>query len=153
MDRLVVHRHVYANEIYLPMEGGCQDPVYNTWQILNMRKKFMDALNLTDEKPVDAKPVMLLMKRSANAKHTRNGHDSVRQWSDAFTDRILSALRSRFVRYEVKLFSDKDEKLMSCHPCQIRAFAEADVLVGMHGAGLSNMLYMRPNRYGSHRQL
>jgi hypothetical protein len=29
--------------------------------------------------------------------------------------------------------------------CQIRAFAEADVLIGMHGAGLSNQLYMKPN--------
>lgn len=28
---------------------------------------------------------------------------------------------------------------------QIRAFAEADVLIGVHGAGLSNMLYMKPN--------
>ena len=26
MERLVVHRHVFAREIYLPMEGGCQDP-------------------------------------------------------------------------------------------------------------------------------
>ena len=22
----MVHRHVFAREIYLPMEGGCQDP-------------------------------------------------------------------------------------------------------------------------------
>jgi hypothetical protein len=26
MDRLVVHRHVFARDIYFPMEGGCQDP-------------------------------------------------------------------------------------------------------------------------------
>jgi hypothetical protein len=59
----------------------------------------------------------------------------------------MSALSKRFPMYNVKLFSDKDEKLMGCHPCQIKAFAEADVLIGMHGAGLSNMLYMKPNRY------
>ncbi len=29
--------------------------------------------------------------------------------------------------------------------CQIRAFAEADVLIGMHGAGLSNQVYRKPN--------
>jgi hypothetical protein len=26
MDRLVVHKHVFAREVYSPMEGGCQDP-------------------------------------------------------------------------------------------------------------------------------
>ena len=26
MDRLIIHRHVFAREIYFPMEGGCQDP-------------------------------------------------------------------------------------------------------------------------------
>ena len=26
MNRLVVHRNVFAREIYFPMEGGCQDP-------------------------------------------------------------------------------------------------------------------------------
>lgn len=26
MDRLVLHRHVFARDIYFPMEGGCQDP-------------------------------------------------------------------------------------------------------------------------------
>jgi hypothetical protein len=46
MDRLVVHRHVFAQEIFLPMEGGCQDPVYNTWQLLHMRQHFMKKLNI-----------------------------------------------------------------------------------------------------------
>ena len=92
-----------------------------------------------------SKPVMLLMKRSTGAKHTRNAGDLVRQWSTAFTERILNALKSQFPEYEVKLFSDTDEKLMRCHACQIRAFAEADVLIGMHGAGLSNQLYMKPS--------
>jgi capsular polysaccharide biosynthesis protein len=35
--------------------------------------------------------------------------------------------------------------MMSCFECQVQAFAETDVLIGMHGAGLSNMLYMKPN--------
>ena len=41
MGRIVVHKHVHADEVYLPMEGGCQDPVYQTWPILHMRKVFM----------------------------------------------------------------------------------------------------------------
>ena len=88
---------------------------------------------------------MLLMKRSTGAKHTRNAGDSVRQWNDEFTARLMAALESTFTEYTVRLFSDKDEKLMSCHSCQIKEFAAADVLIGMHGAGLSNQLYMKPN--------
>ena len=51
MSRLIVHKHVFAREVYLPMEGGCQDPVYNTWQILSMRKRFFHALNITQPSP------------------------------------------------------------------------------------------------------
>lgn len=93
----------------------------------------------------NSRPIMLLMKRSTGAKHTRNANDLVRQWSAAFTERLMSALRKQFPEYELKLFSDTDEQLMGCHACQVRAFAEADVLIGMHGAGLSNQLYMKPN--------
>lgn len=92
-----------------------------------------------------SRPVMLLMKRSTKAKHTRNAEDSVRQWGTSFTNRLLEALKVQFPQYDLKLFSDTDEELMSCHACQVRAFAEADVLIGMHGAGLSNQLYMKPN--------
>jgi len=41
---------------------------------------------------VIAKKVMMLIKRSANSKHTRNGHDLVRQWSDNFAAIVKVAL-------------------------------------------------------------
>jgi len=145
MDRLVVHKHVYAEEAYLPMEGGCQDPVYNTWQILHMRKLFMQSLGLVDSSPKGRKPVMLLLKRSSGSKHTRNGHDLVRQWNDEFTEKLLVNLQTTFPTYNVVLYSDRNDTMMRCYGCQIRAFAEADVLIGVHGAGLGNMIYMKPN--------
>ena len=146
MKRLIVHTHVYAEEVFLPMEGACQDPVYNTWQILTMRKLFMSQLGLGDSvKRPGEKPVMMLVKRSSNSKHTRNGHDSVRQWSDSFSERIISRLQKSFPNHRVVLFSDRNTTLMRCHSCQIQAFAETDVLIGVHGAGLANMLYMKPN--------
>jgi hypothetical protein len=145
MSRLIVHTHVAADEVYLPMEGACQDPVFNTWQILTMRKLFMDKLGLRDERVAGVRPVMTLVKRSSNAKHTRNGHDSVRQWSDAFANKILTALQQAFPLYRVVLFTDRNETMMRCHSCQMRVFAETDVLIGVHGAGLANMLYMKPN--------
>lgn len=90
--------------------------------------------------------MMTLMKRSMGSKHTRNNQDSVRQWSDEFTSRLLQSLVDRFSpQYRVVLFSDRNHTLMTCHRCQIEAFHDTDVLVGVHGAGLANMLYMKPN--------
>jgi hypothetical protein len=143
-DRLIIHKHVYAKEAYLPMEGGCQDPVYNTWQILHMRKVIFQTIGWS-EKKLPVKPVMLLLKRSSGSKHTRNGHDLVRQWNDDFTARLHHALQARFPQYNVVLYSDRNETLMRCHTCQIEQFASAKVLVGVHGAGLGNMIYMQPN--------
>ena len=88
----------------------------------------------------------MLMKRSSNAKHTRNGRDLVRQWSEEFTERILVDLGKAFPNYNVKLFSDRNVSLMTCHSCQIKEFVDTDVLIAMHGAGMANMLYMQPNR-------
>jgi len=89
--------------------------------------------------------VLLLLRRSSDSAHTRNGHDLVRQWTDSFTSSLLSLLATALPGYEVRLFSDRNETLMRCLGCQIREFAQADVLVGVHGAGLAHMLYMRPN--------
>lgn len=167
-DRYIVHQHVFAREIYLPMEGACQDPVYNTWQILHMRQQILSMLHLptgyrnyptsaggkqnkvvsADDYPVVAgkKPVMLLLKRSSNSEFTRNKFDLVRQWNDEFTTKLVEALRQQFPQYEVKLFSDQDRKTMSCFACQVQLMAEADVLIGVHGAGLGMSLYMPPNK-------
>lgn len=155
MDRLIVQQHVFAREIYFPMEGGCQDPVYNTWQILHMRNHFLSNLGFSmshihssardKEDHSSSRDVMLVLKRSSNSKHTRNNQDLVRQWSDSFTELLLSSLQDAFPTFEVRLFSDRNVSLMSCHGCQIREFANAKVLIGIHGAGLANMLYMKHN--------
>ncbi len=170
MDRFIVHRSVFAREVFLPMEGACQDPVYNTWTVLYMRNTVLKMLKIptgyrnypeqrpssqirTDDDYVTTstqyksnRPVMLLMKRSADSQHTRNRFDLVRQWSDAFTKDIMNALAKAFPKYELKLYSDRDEKIMDCFECQIRLVAEADVLIGVHGAGLGMSLYMPPNK-------
>jgi hypothetical protein len=57
---------------------------------------------------------------------------------------MLQALRENFPAHEVELFSDQNKTLMTCPLCQAEAFFRADVVVGMHGAGLSNSMFMRP---------
>lgn len=179
MDRLIIHQNIYAQTAYLPMEGACQDPVYNTWTILHMRRLFMHKLGLESTMPpyprrpssaADKKgrgsassstsvvtspsavsssssspPLMLVLRRSSTSKHTRNKHDLVRQWTDEFTARLLGDFQRTFPSYTVREFSDQNNTLMQCIGCQIQTVAPADVLIGVHGAGLANMLYMRPN--------
>lgn len=161
-SRFIIHRHIYAHEVYLPMEGACQDPVFNTWHILSMREKIGRMLKLPSmrqttnrivQPPITTtasankryRPVIVLMRRSATSQHTRNKHDSARQWNDAFTERLLLSLRMAYPSFDVRLYSDRNETLMTCFSCQVETVAKADVLIGVHGAALSMMLYMPPN--------
>jgi hypothetical protein len=170
-DRFIIHKHVFAREVYFPMEGGCQDPVYNTWQILHMRNLLFQRLQLQDRNLTELIPqkkknnktddsqamnnnhqnqnkykkVMTILKRSSNSVHTRNKHDGVRQWNDAFANEIIKQLQFTFPDYEVNLLSDRHEKIMKCFECQVKEFARTDVLIGIHGAGLGMALYMPPN--------
>ena len=147
MDRVIYHTHVFADEIYLPMEGGCQDPVYNTWHLLHMRNHYLSKYPEQSHPKKNNIKKMVLIKRSSGAKHTRNSHDLVRQWTDEFANTILQALMSKFQNYQISIFSDKNTTMMTCHSCQVEFMKDVDVLIGVHGAGLANMLYMKPNRY------
>ena len=74
-DRLVVHKHVFAEEVYLPMEGGCQDPVYQTWHVLHMRREFMQRVGLQwDAKREIGKKLCKLQCSCSNAQATLNTH-------------------------------------------------------------------------------
>ena len=39
---------------------------------------------------------------------------------------------------------DVHQDLMKCRSCQIKMFADADVVLAAHGAGLTNTMFMRP---------
>ena len=69
----------------------------------------------------------------------------MRQWSDDFASKITLALKQAFKDYEIVVLSDRNATLMGCHRCQISLVADADVLIGIHGAGLAHQLYMKPN--------
>jgi hypothetical protein len=64
-------------------------------------------------------------------------------WIDKFP-LMLSALQTHFPRHNVEIFSDSNRILMLDPLQQVKMFSRADVVVGMHGAGLSNSMFMRP---------
>lgn len=40
--------------------------------------------------------------------------------------------------------SSSDTKSVECLACQIHAYSQADVIVGIHGAGMTNVMFMQP---------
>lgn len=77
--------------------------------ILSMRQRVFSKLKLVDV-PISSRlhnpakrPVMTLIKRSANSIHARNRFDSARQWSTSFTYKLLSALSQEFTGTEHKI--------------------------------------------------
>lgn len=147
-DRLI-NGTVYANKVYMPREGGCQDIGYNAWEALTGRETFLEMLGIHETRDFQVtptqKPTVLVLTRSPGP-YTQNKADYVaRRWPKATFGLFLDTLAARFPDHTIEMFSDQNVTLMTCPLCQAAAFHRADVVIGMHGAGLSNMIYMRPN--------
>ena len=164
-DRLI-NGTIYANEILIPREGGCQDAGYNIWELVNMKEHFLRKIeedkNFYDghlnkhlkayhgvdaiEGPYkSAKKLIVILQRTSSSEFTRN-QDRSRRWSDDLVKRLISSFASAFgQRYRIVVYSDQNFELMKCYLCQVKLFSDASMAVGLHGAGLTNTLYMKPN--------
>ena len=168
-DRLI-NGSVYATgEVMMPREGGCQDVGYNIWEIVNMRETFLDMVSKNDEfyegrlrrfikthhgancvvapyasntTRFKGKKTIIIIQRSASG-YTRN-QDRGRRWNDTMISNLVRSFASAFgLKYQVVVFSDKNEEMMRCPLCQVKLFSEANIVVGVHGAGLTNTMYMK----------
>jgi len=155
----------------VPRDGACQDLMFNRWEFMKMRGMVLHRAGLGDRvawavrrRPipnsdtssrtivahlggdaeaamVPGKPVMLVLQRSRGKMSARSG-DVTRIWSDVFFEEIVGAISEAFPHYQVVTFSDKNVTLLQCIECQMELFSRSTVMVGMHGAGLSNMMFM-----------
>ena len=60
------------------------------------------------------------------------------------TDTVVSSFQHAFPDHLVLKASDNDTALTRCVWCQIILYQHASVLVGIHGAGLTNIMFMAP---------
>jgi Glycosyltransferase 61 len=141
-DRLI-KGPVYGKEIFVPREGGCQDAGYNAWEVLTTRDTFMRLADV-DQDSLGAERSIVIIKRTASRYVANRSDLKQRRWPKLVFDEILASLERSFPNHRVDVFSDSDMKLMKCRECQIRMFSDADVTIAIHGAGLTNTMFMRP---------
>ena len=172
-DRLINGSVYVTGEVILPREGGCQDVGYNIWEIVHMREIFLSMITANNEYYEDrlkkliktfhgaecvessylpnatrlsGKKTLVILQRSASG-YTRN-QDRGRRWNDTMISNLVRSFASTFGRkYQVVVFSDKNEEMMQCPLCQAKLFSEANIVVGIHGAGLTNTMYMKAQQF------
>ncbi len=147
LDRLVNGTY-YANEVYMPREGGCQDIGYNAWEAVSMRERFLKLAGIREDKNFKTippeRPTVLVLTRSPGPYTQNKADHTTRRWPKDQFPGFLVALQQNFPKHDIEIFSDLNTTLMTCPLCQARAFHRADIAIGMHGAGLSNALFMKP---------
>lgn len=147
VDRLI-NGTVYANEVIMPREGGCQDIGYNAWEAVTMREHFYNMLDIKENVRFERKkpytPTVLVLTRSAGSFTQNKADYATRRWKPKDIPVLLSSLKQEFPNHAIEIFSDTNSTLMTCPLCQAERFSRADIVVGYHGAGLSNAVFMKP---------
>jgi hypothetical protein len=59
---------------------------------------------------------------------------------------ILQAFRETFPTSEILVLTDSNSSTANCIACEIAVYETVDILVGVHGAGMTNMMFMLENR-------
>ena len=161
-DRLI-NGTVYANEIVLPREGACQDIAFNAWEMLNQREVFLKLAGIDaskeqtrhlldiNKKVIESKRSIVVLRRSASPYTKNQGDYKKRRWpkgtiesSNGGKGTLITALEKYFPYHQIDIFSDLNSTLMLSPTNQIKMFHNADIVIGMHGAGLTNTMYMSP---------
>ena len=165
LDDRLVNGTLYANEVILPREGACQDIAFNAWEMLNQREVFLNLIGIDTSKETTRhlidinrnsnnngkKRSIIVLRRSASPFTKNQGDYKKRRWpkgtiesSDGGKGTLIIALEKNFPYHQIDIFSDLNSTLMLSLPTQIAMFHNADIVIGMHGAGLTNSMYMSP---------
>eukprot|EP01031_Cornospumella_fuschlensis_P027960 gene27960-33763_t len=168
----IVSNAVYADVIYVPRATHCSHPASNLVEIHllarellqgafqylatmstnlptliqqlllegNMRPKHFNAtehFKSTFRPSFNGKKLLLIMQREDG--------DGSRIWTEGFTLNVQSAFEENFPEHKViKIASTHEKSPDYCSACDIFLFSQADIFVAEHGAGIANVMFMRP---------
>lgn len=89
------------------------------------------------------KPIMALIHRLCYS--TKQCLKSWREFENDLFIRQFKAFHDEFSsKYNLIILKSDDKKLSQCIACQINLFSKVDVVVATHGAGITNIMYMKP---------
>lgn len=89
---------------------------------------------------IDKKLTMIVQQRYS----AFNSDD--RNWNDETLSRVVSSLTKYFPNHNIVVLSSKATKSPDyCLACDIMLYTRADILVGAHGAGLTNVMFLPPH--------
>ena len=89
------------------------------------------------------KPIMALIHRVCHS--VDHCLKSWREFSEDLFVRQYKAFHDEFSsKYNLIILRQDDTKLSRCIACQINLFSKVDVLIATHGAGITNIMYMKP---------
>jgi hypothetical protein len=91
-----------------------------------------------DQEAAVKQPSIVILRRGASPFTKNQGDYRYRRWPKESLPIIISTLKRQLPGHRIDLFSDLNMTLMNCRECQIRMFYEADIVIGIHGAGLTN---------------
>ena len=138
----IIFGPVLANEVFIPRALHCSYTLSNPLEILALSKLVIRAslrkLSRGGSHSGSIKRNIILQQRSSK-------YEDPRDWTNQTFMRVVEAFRNVFADHNVVTMPSRDESQDGyCLECAIADYQRADVLVGMHGAGLTNMMFMPP---------
>ena len=89
-----------------------------------------------------SQPIILVQQR--NCETREDCEKTWREWNNTVASSVVSSFQAAFPDHLVLKASDNDIALKRCVWCQISLYQRASILVGIHGAGLTNIMFMAP---------
>lgn len=147
----LVRGDILAKTVWAPLWTACgmsslqYKPLWATrevmWDVSEETSSLVtnDAESTEDDSPGATDPVIIVIERRQGL---RTWLDKPSRYDDVFKA-VQQAVPADYPQKVIRV-SDDDEALMQCIACQVRLFRRADAVIGIHGAGLSNALFMQP---------
>lgn len=137
---LIGDETIHAKEVIIPTAGYSHSPLLNYWNLVSLRRHVKGRLHVGDEtdstpsSSSNQKKIVMVIVRDASRREDSN------IYNDSFLQQLSLGLGSN---YNVTAFRSSNDSMMKCLQCQVRAFMQADVIIGSHGAGLSHALFAK----------
>jgi hypothetical protein len=89
-----------------------------------------------------------VISRNENPRYSQN-YDKNRFWpvlenGQKSLEIVMDELRHSYPNHDIKQFSDRDKAMHENPSNVIKLFSSSDIVIGFHGAGLANTMYMKP---------